>query len=160
MMNEIILNILLLVITFIYLTLLITNKISHIIFSVFLIFLLTSSAFFLMGLKFIGVLYLIIYAGAVIILMLISAQIIDISQHIKTSLKNILLLFSSLIFIAIVGFTFLKLPSKQIPLSTYTYSVSEIMFNENFLSVEFISLILIAAIAGIINFLKRSDDEI
>ncbi|MGC8867550.1 MAG: NADH-quinone oxidoreductase subunit J [Elusimicrobiales bacterium] len=160
-MSEFLINIILLIITLIYILICFTKNISSFIFLVFLIFILTSATLFIMGLKFVSVLYLIIYAGAVIILFIISTKSIEISQNIKTSFKNIPLLVSSIVFITVLAMMILKTKTFQdTVLSYYRFSIVDIMFNKNFIAVEILSLILIAAIAGIISFLKEKKDEI
>lgn len=162
-MNEILINILVFLIFLIQLLILFVNKINIFIILTFFIFLITSAVFFLLNLKLTAVLYLIVYAGAVIILIVISAKSINLEEKIRFNIKRFFPLISALIFTLIAGITISKLPqiySSDSNISYSDYQLLSNLFNKNFILIEIISLTLIAAIAGIINIMKESDDEI
>lgn len=156
-MNETLINILLFFILILHLLVIFLSNINNIIFLVFSIFVLTSAVFALMGLKFLAILYLIIYAGAIIILFIIAVKTININEKIKL-LKSSKL--PSIILSSFLGGVLLYLLFKTTkPIGIY-YAVSyitltDMMFNKNLIVIEIISLMLIAAIVGVINFLKK-----
>lgn len=133
-----------------------TKNINKMLIMFFSIFALTSWIFALMGIKFLAIVYLIVYTGAVVVLFVIAAKTTQ-QQYVRSYRKPLQVLISIilpiLIFWSIIKSENIKTIYNKIDYKTF----SELLFNKNFVIVEIISLILLASIVGAINFLKKEN---
>ncbi|MCW5197288.1 NADH-quinone oxidoreductase subunit J [Buchnera aphidicola] len=112
----------------------------------------TSAIFFLLGSYFIGVLQIIIYAGAIMVLFIFSVMMFDLNEKIKRNKKNRLLmwLYPIVLFILFLLLIFRKLlyfRDKYIIRSEINLHVLGInLFGPYILIVEFASLLLLSAL--------------
>ncbi|MCX7698983.1 MAG: NADH-quinone oxidoreductase subunit J [Candidatus Goldbacteria bacterium] len=162
-MNEIIellVLIILSIILIIQILILFSKNIITIVAYTFLIFLFSATIFALMGFKFLAILYLITYTGAIIILFLISIKIIQPTVYKQKLSKRFLPFLISIIFSALIFIIFkhIKLNDIITQNNNINYlTLTDIIFNKNFILVEIISLMLIAAIIGTVNYLKKEN---
>lgn len=155
-MSEIIVNLLLFIILLLHSAIFFLRDITRIIPVVFLIFLFTSAVFAFMGFSFLAVLYLIVYVGAVMILIVVAVKTTDITQKMSINLKNLPAFLLSGVFGGILIYIFAKAETQTYQNLTLSYTaLSDMLFNKNLLIVETISLILFASIVAVVNILKK-----
>ncbi|MCX7641461.1 MAG: NADH-quinone oxidoreductase subunit J [Elusimicrobiales bacterium] len=158
-MNDLTVTLILLIILLIQIVILFNKNAMIITILAFSVFLLSSLTFALMGFKFLAVLYLIIYAGAVVVLFLISIKIIEPQNYEKKDkiLNKLFPFIVSIIFSTVILILFIKTEKNKtiIQENINHLMLTDIMFNKNFIIVELMSLILITAIIGTINYLKK-----
>lgn len=155
-MNDVMINIILSLILFITFFILISKNINMILIMSFSIFALTSAIFALMGIKFLAIIYLIIYIGAIAVVFIVAIKTTQQQKNNFFKFKKIPLIFLSLIFSFILFSLIIKTENTT---DFYNYidykSFTDLLFNKNFVIIEIISLILVASIVGAINFLKK-----
>ncbi|MEF3280350.1 MAG: NADH-quinone oxidoreductase subunit J [Elusimicrobiota bacterium] len=133
--------------------------------AVFLIFFTTGLIYFHMGIVFLGVFQIIIYAGAIMILFVVAMNVISEDKTtIKFNKPSIITgILSSVIFIILSGLLLYKIFSGL----HFDYSkkisfmeVSKKLFEVFPVQIEIISLILFVAIVIVYSLLRSSDNEL
>jgi len=134
----------------------------------FIIFLSTGILYFIMGLKFLGIFQIIIYTGAIMVLFIVAMNTIPVSkdENIKNK-KNIFnMIFPPLIGLSFIFFLyflikkrFTNIPYSNIPYISFS-DISKTLFNDYYIQIEIISLMLFVAIVIVYSLIREEKDEL
>jgi len=129
-------------------------------------FMAVSLIYFLLGAQFIGLLQLIIYAGAIMVLFLIVILLLDPFSEIFLRNQSIAWVGLAVLFGAglfgILYTAFGQTPAESVPppappgeLAGHTQSLAEVLFKQYLLPFEVISILILVAILGAVILAKK-----
>jgi NADH-quinone oxidoreductase subunit J len=148
-----------------YIYLFFAKEIFNSILAMFIIFIFTGVIYFLMGIKFLGIFQIIIYAGAIMVLFIVAMNSII---HHKINANKSIFLNLFITFVAIIfGFLSALLLYKTLPLINIPFKskptffeLSKAIFEKYFLQIEIISFILLVAVVIVYSMLRSDENEL
>ena len=132
--------------------------------SMVLTFFFTAFLFVLLRAQFIAAIQVLVYAGAIIVLFLFTVMFLNIKENaLQFDSMNITKKITFLIIIiAVTGYFASKLTTKMVPFSEVSEdfgtveSVGRVLFTDFLLPFELTSVLIVAAIIGVVSIAKRS----
>ncbi|MGI9533437.1 MAG: NADH-quinone oxidoreductase subunit J [Thermodesulfobacteriota bacterium] len=135
--------------------------------SMVLTFFFTAVLFILLRAQFIAAIQVLVYAGAIIVLFLFTVMFLNIKEDaLQFDSKNITKKITFLIIIiAVAGYFASRLTVNMIPATGVSEnfgtveSVGRVLFTEYLLPFELTSILIVAAIIGVVSIAKRSQNS-